>query len=61
MCLILLVYYTNIYVFNYFLLQMTDQENQINDKLKTITFPRLPCGLKHTQFFLIPDMHTKNR
>ena len=51
MCLILLVYYTNIYVFNYFLLQKMDEENQINDKLKTMKFSFLPCGLKYTPFF----------
>ena len=28
-----------------------DEENQINDKLKIMKFPLLPCGLKHTQFY----------
>ena len=29
-----------------------DEENQINDKLKIMKFSLLPCGLKHTQFFI---------
>ena len=30
---------------------MMDEENQINDKLKTMKFSLLPCGIKHTPFF----------
>ena len=30
-----------------------DEENQINDKLKIMTFSLLSYGLKHTRFFLI--------
>ena len=29
-----------------------DEENQINDKLKIMKFSLLPCGLKHTPFFM---------
>ena len=48
-----LVLYTNIEVFNYFLLQKMDEENQINDKLKIMKFSLLPCGLKHAPFFIV--------
>ena len=30
-----------------------DEENHINDKLKIVKFSLLPCGLKHTHFFII--------
>ena len=41
---------TNITVFNYFLSQKTDEQNQISDKLKIMKISVLPCGLKHTPF-----------